>query len=77
MTIQLCHGSLNQKKIPPDEASPMRCNTVAIKNIKSKWPELYNKQIWPITSKQGTCRLNAFQDISPFVWEKSKKTKRN
>ena len=28
-----------------------------------------------ITSKQGTCQMSAFQDISPFVWEITKKIK--
>ena len=32
--------------------------------------------LWPITSEQGTCQLNAFQDISTFVWEKNKKNKK-
>ena len=30
----------------------------------------------PITLKQGTCRVNAFQDISPLVWENTKKIKK-
>ena len=44
MTIQLHHKSVNQKKINrPEETSRMRCDTVVIKNNKSRWPELYHK----------------------------------
>ena len=43
MTIQHCHRSMNQKEITwPDEASRMRYDTVATKNNKSRWPELFN-----------------------------------
>ena len=47
VTIHLCHGSLNRKITRSDEASWMRCDTEAIKNSKSTWPELYYKfVIW-------------------------------
>ena len=35
---------------------------------------VYN--MWPITSKQGSCRQDAFQDITPFVCEKNKENKK-
>ena len=42
-SIWLCHGSLNRKKITrPEEAFRIRCDTVATKNSKSRWPELYS-----------------------------------
>ena len=43
VTIQLRHGSVNWKKITqPEEASRMRCH-VAIKNSKSRRPELFDQ----------------------------------
>ena len=40
-------------------------------------PYLQKFKMWLITSKQGTCWLNAFQDISSFVCEKNKENKKN
>ena len=48
-------------------AKSIWCNTLLISLI---W--VLKCHLWPITSKQGTCRLNAFQDISPFVLKKRK-----
>ena len=58
MTIQLHHGSLNQKIIRPEEASRMRCDTVATKNNKSRWPELYHKFViwWYLDDWQHSSR---------------------
>ena len=43
VTIQLRHGSVNRKMITrPEEASRMKCNTVAVKKSKSRRTELFH-----------------------------------
>ena len=42
VTIQLRHGSLNWKITQPEGTSRMRCDTVANRNRKSRWPEFYH-----------------------------------
>ena len=60
---------INEKK-----NTSMDIRQLDLQNYTSIWTnDLSLGNIFPITSKQGTCQLNAIQDISPFVWEKQRK----